>query len=726
MKIKILTSIIIFINLNYIFAEPPDWQPIEHTKYQMIVLAEVYFFDTIFDSAFAMDENSLGAFGPGGEEDCRSLAKWITPVPGAHDGYWYFTIVANQNNEQISFKLYNSASDSIYQCDAVITFNNNDLLGAGVSGFFPLRVKNSSISGSISIFSSHQTNINPEDVKITIGDSIVSVNSDYDFSLEIPIGVYNVTSELQNFYPITFENCQVEESRDTKVNFTLIEWFPDTLLMVKDSVIVKVKYVDNSYLEGSKNTLLAAFSKENPEKCMGIGNWNEQYSNWIIDTYHSENDDSVIFKIFNNNVYHVFNCKEVLSLKNDNIGNITMPIDLNINSTQNINLEKGWNWISFNIDIKDVLLDELFLNNSDSILQIKTQTKSAIWYPNFDCWIGDLTVLENGQCYMIKSDIDDFHINVEGKPIYPDQEILLAEKWSWIPYLPYNDIYLNIALENILPEIELVKDESDSIIFEHGISYEIYPKMYSGNGYKIKMNSEQTLYYPGFLKGSQRMEKSMMKNKLNNVISGTENSMILITQIYINDNEFTGENGNQAYVIKKSIDGDESRSIGIYENSNEWQGFWYFTIVGDIEENLVIDINDNNADEYYESIQMIRFKKDTLIGNPENPLIVSLEVSIDDEQTSFDYQLNQNYPNPFNPSTNIEFYLEKSGNVNISIYNINGRKINTLLNSHLIQGKHILKWDGINSNGYLVPSGIYFYKIISNGFEQTKKMILNK
>jgi hypothetical protein len=91
-----------------------------------------------------------------------------------------------------------------------------------------------------------------------------------------------------------------------------------------------------------------------------------------------------------------------------------------------------------------------------------------------------------------------------------------------------------------------------------------------------------------------------------------------------------------------------------------------------------------------------------------------------------DFSLSQNHPNPFNPSTVIDYALPTRANVSISIYNVLGQKIKTLLNEDINAGYHKTTWDGTNDDGIAAASGIYFYKIIAGEFTATKKMILLK
>ncbi|MDP8203130.1 MAG: T9SS type A sorting domain-containing protein [Candidatus Tenebribacter mawsonii] len=85
-----------------------------------------------------------------------------------------------------------------------------------------------------------------------------------------------------------------------------------------------------------------------------------------------------------------------------------------------------------------------------------------------------------------------------------------------------------------------------------------------------------------------------------------------------------------------------------------------------------------------------------------------------------------NYPNPFNPTTTISFSLPEDGNVVLSIYNVRGQKVKTLLNEELQKGKHSIIWSGIDKNNKPVSSGIYLYKIKAGNQETVSRMLLLK
>ena len=86
-----------------------------------------------------------------------------------------------------------------------------------------------------------------------------------------------------------------------------------------------------------------------------------------------------------------------------------------------------------------------------------------------------------------------------------------------------------------------------------------------------------------------------------------------------------------------------------------------------------------------------------------------------------EYSLFQNYPNPFNPSTNIRYDLPKNGFVNLVVFNTLGRELETVVNEKQTAGTYEATWDASQ-----YPNGVYFYRLTTDGFSETKKMILIK
>jgi len=90
------------------------------------------------------------------------------------------------------------------------------------------------------------------------------------------------------------------------------------------------------------------------------------------------------------------------------------------------------------------------------------------------------------------------------------------------------------------------------------------------------------------------------------------------------------------------------------------------------------------------------------------------------------YALGQNYPNPFNPTTTIRFELPEDAHTRITIYDLLGREIVLLENRPFNAGYHQVVWQGRDTYGNAVPSGMYFYRMEANGFSSTRKMVFLK
>ncbi len=122
--------------------------------------------------------------------------------------------------------------------------------------------------------------------------------------------------------------------------------------------------------------------------------------------------------------------------------------------------------------------------------------------------------------------------------------------------------------------------------------------------------------------------------------------------------------------------------------------------------------------------------------NTENSEQINLQLIIGTEEfakqkagnislTPAEFVLYQNYPNPFNPSTKIEYNLREKSIVTLEVYDLLGRKVVTLLDSEMQDaGRNYAAWDGKNSAGVFVSSGVYIYQLRANDFVLSKKMVL--
>ncbi|MCP4582488.1 MAG: T9SS type A sorting domain-containing protein [candidate division Zixibacteria bacterium] len=177
--------------------------------------------------------------------------------------------------------------------------------------------------------------------------------------------------------------------------------------------------------------------------------------------------------------------------------------------------------------------------------------------------------------------------------------------------------------------------------------------------------------------------------------------------LYISsDAEFTGSieiciNYDPDFVSPE----DEDDMVLLHYDSGEWVDI---TTTHDTETNMLCGSTDNL------SPFVMALKKSTDITH-----------QISDELPN-DFTLSQNYPNPFNPSTVIQFSLPHLSNVEIEVYNVLGQTVRNLVNEEKPAGQYQVIWNGLDNSGKAVSSGMYFYKIKTDGFSSSKKMILLK
>jgi hypothetical protein len=161
---------------------------------------------------------------------------------------------------------------------------------------------------------------------------------------------------------------------------------------------------------------------------------------------------------------------------------------------------------------------------------------------------------------------------------------------------------------------------------------------------------------------------------------------------------------------------DESTGRGIFKSTN---GGVNWTPINSGLSNLntnIITIDPSDHSRLY-------------VGTEGNGAFIGIDDSltnIDDQnkkeiQIPEKYYIEQNYPNPFNPTTTISYALPKSSYVKLSIYDINGRLVETLVNENKNSGYYTVVW-----NAEKVASGIYFYRINASEYSYVKKCLLVK
>lgn len=163
---------------------------------------------------------------------------------------------------------------------------------------------------------------------------------------------------------------------------------------------------------------------------------------------------------------------------------------------------------------------------------------------------------------------------------------------------------------------------------------------------------------------------------------------------------------------------NEDTTVNFESDANKGWQEWKTVF---IEDELTVEISTHQQAQMYAPGLMLQLNRKL---SPE------VEIPLNSERNPFEefssespltFQLDQNYPNPFNPRTQISFHIEKASRVELSVYDLLGRKITTLINAHTSAGNHSLVFDGSE-----LSSGIYMYTLTTDSGVISRKMTLMK
>jgi len=199
-------------------------------------------------------------------------------------------------------------------------------------------------------------------------------------------------------------------------------------------------------------------------------------------------------------------------------------------------------------------------------------------------------------------------------------------------------------------------------------------------------------------------------NGLTGVIPSAIGNLVNLEGLYLASNQLSGE-------IPSSI-GNLVNLIELYLSSNQLSGEIPESICNIYPNLLYFQITHNQlCTPYPECIEdYVGYQDTTNCG----------QVSITEQTLPITYNLYNPYPNPFNPVTTLRYELPEDGLVDITVYDMIGRQVSTLVSSQQSAGYKSIQWNSTNNIGQPVSAGLYLYTVQAGSFRQTKKMILLK
>jgi hypothetical protein len=394
-------------------------------------------------------------------------------------------------------------------------------------------------------------------------------------------------------------------------------------------------------------------------------------------------------------------------------------------SSQGRRLKKGWNWVGFPRLQRDTAgkspIDIATISLNPYLAGIKAKSGGA-FYDN-DHWTFD-------GLYSLNS-IDGFKLDIDGIA-----EIQLFEQgalidttsayrltvgdWNWITYPCYRNSYPEVALANVLGDIDYILGQNWSMYKRNGAwmldLFSRRPILRYGDSILIRVVRDVQLIW-------------------NSGTTEPPHIQPIPTVFYKYD-----EKAEYETIMVESIEGaPEFNEIGVFQNdvcigARVFEGYpiqilAYSDVVERDSTELEFRIVAESKGEINLQAQTVYNQSEVSPSDSIHPSLGSFRfvtLKAGEDTVPKVLTMFNNYPNPFNPSTTIAFSIPHTGNVKLCVYNIKGQKVKELLNTEMEKGHHKIVWEGKDKNNRSVSSGIYFFRLESGGQASVRKAMLMK
>lgn len=375
---------------------------------------------------------------------------------------------------------------------------------------------------------------------------------------------------------------------------------------------------------------------------------------------------------------------------------------------QYINLPEGWSYFSTYIDPFEANIDSICSPIVNQVIIVKDGTGSSFWPQYGVNMIGDLTI---GAGYQIKmSSVQT--LEVAGLSVQPESTpITIIQGWSYLGYLRQNPASIATMLSPVVSQVIIVKNGAGQSYWpQYGVN--MVGNMNPGEGYQIKMNTQQVLTYPA------------------NSLVFTKSEIIQPRPAYLQDAINTGTNMTLG-IIYKGPNLQPDSEIGVFSPTGLLVGsaiinsnFTAITLWGDDE--LTPDTDGLKDGESFtvriyspdlkaeEELELTWLEGD---GSYQKDKIAVAELSVNSELDKT--ILYQNTPNPFRQETEFSFYIPEKTRVEFTILNMLGEVVEVLISEEMNTGKHRLKYQTKN-----LSPGSYYYRLETSNYTETRKMVI--
>ncbi|MBT7788605.1 MAG: T9SS type A sorting domain-containing protein [Calditrichaeota bacterium] len=398
----------------------------------------------------------------------------------------------------------------------------------------------------------------------------------------------------------------------------------------------------------------------------------------------------------------VFEAQFVVTLDNAG-GQVILPVMLSVEAggvqERVIDLEEGWNLVSTNVVPEDNDIIGIMSNLVDADLLLLMKDGAGRFYsPAFG--FNNIPGWDVSAGYQMKMD-DAGALGMIGMPVMADEPIVLAENWNMIAYYPRRPVDAVAALSGIVDQLTIAKD-GDGRFYNPQFNFSNMGDMLEGFGYQIKVREAIELVYQ-----LQLNDELIMESTGRHFRPTDSNMSVLVFCDESNSGSMSAYNGE--LLVGK---GDVVNGIG------------GLAIWGDDSTTPKKDglLNGESFEIRFENQADIH-SSEILSGNGlvyETDAFTALQIAYVSSVPQ-NYYLSESFPNPFNNSSKISYGLPETSEISISVFDLNGRLVSTILNQTIQAGHHSISW---NAEG--MGSGTYLIQMHTGNFSGIRKVVLVK
>ncbi len=320
-------------------------------------------------------------------------------------------------------------------------------------------------------------------------------------------------------------------------------------------------------------------------------------------------------------------------------------------------------------------------------------------------------------------------LEVTGSLVPITTPIDVTAGWNLVSYLPIDALPVTDALASLGSNL-LVSQGFDggTMTYLPGQDpFNTLSEMKSCFGYWVKVDVDDALVYPDGLGTSPA--KPANKRTQNSFAAADKDTDVIKTTSWVNIYSASLTLNNKVVSSGALVTAHRENGMKIGQFSLSKDGhFGFMSVYADDPTTKGIE-GATSGEEFYLQINSIETdQRFTWTNNGDVIEIGYLTAKVEpgNEIIPDSYSLKQNYPNPFNPSTTINLDLQKSGQATITIFNLLGEIVAVPFDGIAESGSNKVIWDGRDSYGNSVASGIYFYRLVADKYTESKKMTLMK